>query len=159
MYDARRMMTHRRRALAALLATAVLCITAVRAEGQTAPATSPTKDQPNMTWWRDARFGMFIHWGLYAIPAGEWHDKPTTRKNGEWIMNDLSIPVADYEQLAQQWDPQKFDAKRWAQIANNAGMRYMILTSKHHDGFCLWDSKLTDYTVMHTPFKRDVVKE
>src|SRR5205085_2826587 len=114
---------------------------------------------PRMQWWRDARFGMFIHWGLYSIPGGEWNGKVTPKKSGEWIMNDLHIPVAEYEKLQQQFNPVKFDAKEWARIAKDAGMKYVVITSKHHDGFCLWDSKVTDYDVMNTPFKRDILKE
>ncbi|MBI3819079.1 MAG: alpha-L-fucosidase [Planctomycetes bacterium] len=109
-----------------------------------------------MEWWREARFGMFIHWGLYAVPAGTW-GKDT--HHGEWIMNTAHIPVETYEKFLDQFNPIKFDAGAWARMAKNAGMKYIVITSKHHDGFCLWDSKYTKYNVMSTPFHRDILKE
>lgn len=110
-----------------------------------------------MTWWREARFGLFIHWGLYAIPAGEW--KGETR-HAEWILTTAQIPVKEYEQFAPQFKPVKFNAAEWARMAKDAGMKYIVITSKHHDGFCLFDSKLTEYDVMDaTPFKRDILRE
>jgi alpha-L-fucosidase len=112
-----------------------------------------------MEWWREARFGMFIHWGLYAVPAGEWKGEKIPGI-GEWIMERAKIPVSEYEPLTKQFNPVKFDAVQWVQIAKNAGMKYIVITSKHHDGFCLWDSKYTDYDVMDaTPFKRDILGE
>jgi alpha-L-fucosidase len=124
-----------------------------------APTETPEQRDARMKWWRDARFGMFIHWGLYAIPGGEWQGKKVNGI-GEWIMNNGHIPVADYERLAAQFNPVKFDAKKWVKIAGDAGMRYMVITSKHHDGFCLWDSKVSTYDVMDaTPFKRDILRE
>jgi len=117
-----------------------------------------SKDQ-RMKWWRDARFGMFIHWGLYSIPAGEWKGKQVPGI-GEWIMERAHIPVAEYEQLAKQFNPVKFDADEWVRIAKDAGMKYIVITSKHHDGFCLWDSKVSSYDIVDaTPFKRDVLGE
>jgi len=117
-----------------------------------------TKDE-RMTWWREAKFGMFIHWGLYAIPAGEWEGKEISGI-GEWIMNNASIPISDYEQFAPQFNPAKFNADEWVQIAKDAGMKYIVITSKHHDGFCLWDSKVSEYDIMDaSPFKRDILKE
>jgi len=116
------------------------------------------KDE-RMEWWREARFGMFIHWGLYAVPAGEWKGEQV-KGIGEWIMERAHIPVSEYEQLARQFNPVKFDADEWVRIAKNAGMKYIVITSKHHDGFCLWDSKVTDYDIVDaTPFKRDVLRE
>ena len=112
-----------------------------------------------MQWWREARFGMFIHWGLYAVPAGEWEGK-RIGGIGEWIMNSAHIPVEEYEKLAGQFNPVKFDADQWVRIAKNAGMKYIVITSKHHDGFCLWDSKVTKYDIMDaSPFNRDILKE
>jgi len=117
-----------------------------------------SKDE-RMKWWREARFGMFIHWGLYAIPAGEWKGEKIPNI-GEWIMENADIPVDEYEQLAKQFNPVKFNADEWVRIAKNAGMKYIVITSKHHDGFCLWDSKVSDYDIMaSTPFKRDILKE
>lgn len=117
-----------------------------------------SKDE-RMKWWREARFGMFIHWGLYAVPAGEWKGKQIPGI-GEWIMERADIPVSEYEQLAKQFNPVKFDADEWVRIAKSAGMKYIVITSKHHDGFCLWDSKVTDYDIVDaTPFKRDVLGE
>lgn len=121
-------------------------------------AETPQQRDARMSWFREARFGMFIHWGLYAQAAGQFNGKPTTG-TGEWIMNDMKIPVADYEKLVPQFNPVKFDAKQWVQIAKSAGMKYIVITSKHHDGFCLFDSKVSDYDVMATPFKRDIMKE
>jgi alpha-L-fucosidase len=116
------------------------------------------KDE-RMKWWRDARFGMFIHWGIYAVPAGTYKGKQIDGI-GEWIMNNAHIPVEEYEQFAKQFNPVKFDADQWVQIAKNAGMKYIVITSKHHDGFCLWDSKFTDYDIIDaTPFKRDILAE
>ncbi len=110
-----------------------------------------------MAWWREARFGMFIHWGLYAIPAGEW--KGETR-HAEWILTTAQIPVKEYEKFTQEFNPVKFNAKEWVSTAKEAGMKYIVITSKHHDGFCLFDSEFTEYDVMDaTPFKRDIMKE
>ncbi len=112
-----------------------------------------------MEWWREARLGMFIHWGLYAIPAGQWNGNKI-QVIGEWIMEKAQIPVAEYEKLAEQFNPVSFNADQWVRIAKDAGMKYIVITSKHHDGFCLWDSKVTDYDIMDaTPFKRDILKE
>ena len=119
-----------------------------------------TKEQRNarMKWWRNARFGMFIHWGLYAIPAGEWKGNPIP-DIGEWIMLHAKIPTEEYEPLKDKFNPVEFDADRWVRIAKKTGMKYIAITTKHHDGFCLFDSKYTDYDIMNTPFKRDIMKE
>jgi len=109
-----------------------------------------------MAWWREARFGMFIHWGLYAIPAGQWGDVKT---HGEWIRDTAQIPVADYDTLLTQFDPVKFNADEWVALAKDAGVKYIVITTKHHDGFCLFDSQYTDFDVMSSPFKRDIMKE
>ena len=109
-----------------------------------------------MAWWSEARFGLFIHWGLYAIPAGEWGDETN---HGEWIMTTAQIPVEEYEQFVGQFNPVKFDADAWVRMAKSAGMKYIVITSKHHDGFCLFESEMTDYDIMSTPFGRDIMKE
>ena len=119
--------------------------------------TMAQKDK-RMEWWRDDRFGMFIHWGLYAIPAGAYKGKQVPGI-GEWIRRNGQIPVEEYDKYVDQFNPVDFDADQWARMAKDAGMKYMVITSKHHDGFCLWDSALTDFDVMSTPFKRDILKE
>ena len=120
--------------------------------------TAEQRDE-RMQWWREARFGMFIHWGVYSIPAGTYKGKQISGI-GEWIMEHGDIPVAEYEKYAKQFNPVKFNAEQWVQIAKNAGMNYIVITSKHHDGFCLWDSKVSKYDIMDTaPFKRDILKE
>ena len=102
---------------------------------------------------------MFIHWGLYAIPAGVWKGKDIPGI-GEWIMFRAQIPVAEYEELAKDFNPVKFDAKAWVQLAKEAGMKYLVITSKHHDGFGMYDSAASDYNIVAaTPFKRDPMKD
>ncbi|WP_022900067.1 alpha-L-fucosidase [Humibacter albus] len=103
---------------------------------------------PDTAWFTRDRLGLFVHWGLYALGARH-----------EWVMSRERMSVADYERYAAHFDPDLFDAHEWAAAAKAAGMRYVVLTTKHHDGFCLWDSALTEYTVMRTPFGRDVVAE
>ena len=111
-----------------------------------------------MQWWRDARFGMFIHWGVYAVPAGV-HNGKETEFIAEWIMNTEHIPINRYEEYARQFDPQKYDADRWMKLASEAGMKYVVITSKHHDGFALWDSKVSDYDIIDfSPYKKDILK-
>ena len=109
-----------------------------------------------MSWWREARFGLFIHWGLYSLPAGEW--KGSTN-HAEWIRTTAQIPLEEYDKFVGQFNPAKFDAAEWVRMAKDAGMKYIVITSKHHDGFCLFDSKHTDFDIMSTPFKRDILKE
>src|SRR5436853_531639 len=121
-------------------------------------AQSPTAEE-RLKWWTDARFGMFIHWGIYSVPAGQWNGAPV-KGLGEWIMFRAPIPVHDYEKLASQFNPVKFNADEWVAIAKNAGMKYITITSKHHDGFAMFDSKASDYNITAaTPFKRDPLKE
>ncbi|HRW07786.1 MAG TPA: alpha-L-fucosidase [Caldilineaceae bacterium] len=114
---------------------------------------------PRLDWWREAKFGLFIHWGLYAIPAGIWQGEAIPGL-GEWIMLRARIPVAEYEQLAAQFNPTQFDAAAWVALAKVAGQKYVVITSKHHDGFCLFHSHEGSYNVVEaTPFGRDVIKE
>ncbi len=124
-------------------------------------------DPAQSQWFRDAKFGMFIHWGLYSILEGSYngHTLPdTTFANGkawysEWIQMRLEVPGKEYRKLAQSFNPVNFDADAWIREAKNAGMRYFVITSKHHDGFALWDSKVSDFNVINTPFGRDVLAE
>ncbi|MBE0647000.1 MAG: alpha-L-fucosidase [Bacteroidales bacterium] len=109
-----------------------------------------------MEWWRDARFGMFIHWGLYAIPAGEWDGKSDY---GEWIRHSGKIPLETYDTFKNQFNPVDFNADEWVKTARDAGMKYIVITSKHHDGFCMFDTKQTGFNIMETPFGRDVMKD
>ncbi len=109
-----------------------------------------------MQWWRDARFGMFIHWGLYAVPAGTWNGQTDY---GEWIRTSARIPLDTYDQFVSRFNPVNFNADEWVKAARDAGMKYIVITSKHHDGFCMFDTKQTDFCIMKTPFHRDPLKE
>jgi alpha-L-fucosidase len=134
----------------------LLCIAALAA--LPVFAQTPTAEE-RIRWWTDAHFGMFIHWGIYTVPAGEWNGKPVAGL-GEWIMNRGKIPVRDYEKLAGQFNPVKFDADAWVTVAKQAGMKYLTITSKHHDGFAMYGSKVSPYNIVDaTPFHRDVMKE
>jgi alpha-L-fucosidase len=114
------------------------------------------KEADHMDWWRESRFGLFIHWGLYAVPAGEWNG---STNHAEWIRESAQIPLKKYDEFVSQFNPVKFNADEWVTLAKEAGMKYIVITSKHHDGFCLFDSKETDFNIMSTPFKRDILKE
>jgi alpha-L-fucosidase len=117
-------------------------------------------DNQRMAWWRDASFGMFIHWGPYAVPGGERNGK-ICGGGAEWIMDKLDYTIEDYEKdVVGNFNPVKFDADAWVSMAKNAGMKYIVLTSKHHDGFAMWDSKVSDYNIVkRTEFGRDIVRE
>jgi alpha-L-fucosidase len=113
----------------------------------------------NLAWWKDARFGMFIHWGLYALPAGEWKGEKIPGIS-EWIMLRARIPVSEYEALAKDFNPVKYNADEWVRLAKQAGMKYIVITSKHHDGFAMFHSKASSYNIVDaTPFDRDPLKE
>ncbi len=115
--------------------------------------------QQSKQWFREAQFGLFIHWGLYAIPAGIWNGKSIPWL-GEWIMHTARIPVREYEKLAKHFNPVRFDARLWVELAEAAGMRYLVFTAKHHEGFAMYHSTVDDYNIVDaTPFKRDPVEE
>src|SRR4051812_7191630 len=148
-----------------------LGVLAPRLCGQAAPAAdltpavvqsdeTPAQHDTRMKWWREARFGMFIHWGIYSVPAGVHKGKEMGPRIGEWIMHEMKIPVGEYAEYARQFNPVKFDADAWVRLAKEAGMKYIVVTSKHHDGFAMFDSDASGYNVVDaTPFKRDVLKE
>ena len=116
-------------------------------------------DEERMKWWTDARFGMFIHWGIYSVPAGFYKGEPQ-RNSAEWIMNRAKIPVAEYARFAELFNPTLFNAEEFVGLAKKAGMKYMVITAKHHDGFSMFDSKCNPFNVVDaTPFGRDVMKE
>jgi alpha-L-fucosidase len=128
-----------------------------------APVDTPLKGgsdadtQKRLAWWTDARFGMFIHWGLYSQDGCFYKG---TNGGSEHMMQHLQIPLADYAKIADDFNPTGFNADEWVSIAKNAGMKYLVLTSKHHDGFAMYDSQSSDYNIVaRTPFKRDPVKE
>jgi len=112
-----------------------------------------------MKWWREARFGMFIHFGVYAQMAGEYNGRQQARGGAEWIMNRMKVPVAEYKSMAKQFNPVKFNADDWVRMAKDAGMKYLIITAKHHDGFALFDSKASDWDIVNaTAYKKDLLK-
>lgn len=120
-----------------------------------------TKEQfeARTKWWREAKFGMFIHWGLYAVPADATNLKGE-KVIAEWYLSNKQMQVEEYEKFAPQFNPVKFNARDWIRMAKEAGMKYIVITSKHHDGFCIFDSKLTEYTITKaSPYKRDPIKE
>ncbi|MBM4028805.1 MAG: hypothetical protein FJ280_25935 [Planctomycetes bacterium] len=114
-----------------------------------------------LAWFREARFGMFIHWGPYSELAGEWKgQRVEVGRNAEWIMKFLKIPAAEYRELARQFNPVKFDAEAWVRLAQATGMRYLVVTAKHHDGFAMYHSKVSPYNIVDwTPFQRDPLRE
>jgi len=124
----------------------ILCLIAcVRLTAQTyTPAADNVKARE---WFNDARFGLFIHWGPFSIPG-----------SGEWVMNERGITVKNYTRLMDFFNPIEFNAAQWVSMAKDAGMKYITLITRHHDGFSMWDTKYSDFSIMHTPYKKDIVK-
>jgi alpha-L-fucosidase len=120
---------------------------------------TPAQRDARMEWWREARFGMFVHWGVYSVPAGTYNGKQIGGI-GEWIMNHGKIPVAEYKAYAKQFNPVKYNAEEWVRLAKDAGMKYIVITAKHHDGFAMFESKASDWNIVKaSPFGRDPLKE
>jgi len=136
-------LTRMRKLLSPLIALAVSVPLLAQAGYQPAPANAAARE-----WFQNARFGMFIHWGVYSVLG-----------DGEWVMNNRKIPIADYEKLPAFFNPIEFDAAEWVSLAKAAGMKYITITSKHHDGFAMFDSKVSDYNIVaRTPYKKDPLK-
>ncbi len=124
-----------------------------------APKATPAKADDRLAWWREAKFGLFIHWGVYSVPAGDYHGKPV-KDNGEWIMQKAKIPTAEYQAFAREFNPVKFDAAAWVRAAKEAGMKYIVITAKHHDGFAMFRTAANRWNIVDaTPFGRDPLKE
>ena len=127
---------------------AVVLALAAQAGMAQLPKETETQKAERMRWWTEARFGLFIHWGLYALPARH-----------EWVKNHERLTNEQYQKYFEAFDPDLYNPREWAKMARAAGMKYVVLTSKHHEGFCLWDSKYTDYKATNTPIGRDLFKE
>ena len=134
----------------------LICLSALTAFGQPAAAVNqgevgyqPTPENlRSRQWFQDAKFGLFIHWGVYSVLG-----------RGEWVMNNEKIPISEYEKLPARFNPTEFDAKAWVALAKAAGMKYITITSKHHDGFAMFDSKVSDWNIVaRTPYKKDPLK-
>ena len=141
-----------------ILISVTVCAFSIMSCQQTGDTATEEQGTP-LEQFQDMKFGMFIHWGLYALPAGEWKGK-YVRGIGEWVQFREKIPVKEYEKLAEQFNPVKFNADEWSQLAEDAGMKYMVITSKHHDGFAMYHSRASDYNIIdRTPFGRDPMEE
>jgi alpha-L-fucosidase len=152
-----------KRNLQILTLFSLLIISMISCKPKQAPITDYTRESKEsldsrMKWWHDARFGMFIHWGVYSVPAGKYNGEEI-KGIGEWIMNTAKIPILEYEKYAKQFNPVKFDAAEWVRIAKDAGMKYIVITSKHHDGFSMWGSKVSKYNIVdYAPYGKDPLK-
>ncbi len=134
-----------------------LTLTCVVVSSLFSQSADPARDK-RMEWWREARLGMFIHWGVYAVPAGHYNGHAINRI-GEWIMNRGKIPVAEYQQFAKQFNPVKYDPDAWVKMAKDAGMKYIVITAKHHDGFALFKSNASKWNMVDaTPYGKDLLK-
>ncbi len=127
-------------------------------QGTFAQESKEARDK-RMQWWREARFGMFIHWGPYAVWGGVYHGHEQKRGGAEWIMNRCKIPVAEYQQAAATFNPVKYDPESWVLLAKQAGMKYIVITAKHHDGFAMFKSNASKFNIADfTPYKKDVLE-
>jgi alpha-L-fucosidase len=134
------------------LISILFCGTMMAAVAQTAA------ENKKMKWWTNAKFGMFIHWGVYSVPAGTYDGKQIPGI-GEWIMNTAKIPMATYQQYAKQFNPVNYNPEAWVKMAKDAGIKYIVITAKHHDGFAMFDTKVTDWSITKaTPYGKDVLK-
>ncbi len=152
------------RVVTGILIATISCVAAQ----QTAQAASPMSTEQRLEWFREAKFGMFIHWGVYSVLGGEWEGRqmpargelPFVDTNVELIMEGLRIPLADYRRIAQRFNPVEFDAQRWVRLAKQAGMRYLVITAKHQDGFAMYRSRTSSFNIFDaTPFRRDPLAE
>ncbi|RAJ87339.1 alpha-L-fucosidase [Chitinophaga dinghuensis] len=146
-----------------LLLLSSLTVMSIRSSAQEMPDMWTTgannKANPNLEWFKSAKFGLFIHWGLYSKLGGKWKDS-SYYGSGEWIMNRAKAPAAEYAKVAQTFNPTGFNAEQWAEIAKNSGVKYLVITAKHHEGFSMYDSKVTDFDIVDaTPYKKDPMKE
>jgi len=141
--------------LITLLALATLLPAAIQAQ----PTETKEQRDARMSWWREARFGMFIHWNVSAVPAGFYQGKPTPTQGtkgfpsvAEWIMLNCRIPVAEYKAFAKDFNPVQYNAEEWVKLAKEAGMKYIVITAKHHDGFAMFDTKASEleYRASHS---------
>lgn len=147
-----------------LLLLTFFCLGAqlIHAQKKTSLSLDPSKAE----WFKDAKFGMFIHWGLYSVLEGSYNGKTMpdkSFKNGEswyaeWIETRFEIPASEYRKIKDRFNPTEYNPENWVKEALNAGIRYIVITSKHHDGFALWDSKVSDFDIMNTPYKKDLLK-
>ena len=131
-----------------LLLIAILCCTSFAFSQKRIGYEKPGDQEKRLAWWTNDRFGMFIHWGLYALPARH-----------EWVKKYEKMTNEDYQKYFEQFNPDLYNPKEWAKAAKAAGMKYAVITTKHHEGFCMFDSKFTDYKATNTPAKRDLIKE
>ena len=127
------------------------------------PGEAAEQRDQRMAWWREAKFGMFIHWGVFSVPAGVYHGNPAPKGSiqfSEWLMFSCRIPVVEYRQFAKQFDPVQYNAEDWVKAASDAGMKYIVITTKHHDGFAMFDSKASDWNIVQaSPYGKDPLKE
>ncbi len=139
----------------------LLCVFASQVSFAQTPFRQESKADRDarMQWWREARFGMFIHWGLYAVPGGVYEDRHTSGL-GEWIMSGLRLTDEQNQAFAKEFNPHEYDPAEWVRIAKDAGMKYIVITSKHHEGFSIYDSKVSDYDVVDaTPYGKDLIAD
>ena len=116
------------------------------------------KMEQSMKQFRDHKYGLFVHWGLYSMLGGVWKGERAYHTS-EWIMRNMKIPVAEYRELAKSFAPTSFDAREYVRLAKAWGMKYIVVTAKHHDGFAMYDSRVSDYNIMNTPYGRDIIRE
>jgi len=136
----------------------IVCITLFLLQGAMAQESKEARDK-RMQWWREARFGLFIHWGPYAVWGGVYHGNEQKRGGAEWIMNRCKIPVAEYQQAAATFNPVNYDPESWVLLAKEAGMKYIVITAKHHDGFAMFKSNASKFNIADfTPYKKDVLE-
>jgi alpha-L-fucosidase len=137
---------------------AVAILIAVPVYSQNPESNKKLTDEERLEWWHEARFGMFIHWGVYALYAGQYNGHEQAQGGAEWIMNRCKIPVAEYREKAKEFNPVNYDPELWVKMAKDAGMKYLVITSKHHDGFALFDSKASDWNITDaTSYGKDLL--